>query len=84
MVPPLVINIFSQDSEMRAPADIARRLIKAIVGIFALKIASLIWVAASNRPPKVSISKIITFALSFSAISILRSINGGRPKSIVS
>jgi len=83
-VAPLVIIIFSQDKDIKAPAEIALLLIKAIVGIFVSKMASLICVAASKRPPKVSISKIIAEALSLSANLILLEIKGGRPKSIVS
>ena len=80
---PGVIKIESQLREMSAPADIARLLIKAIVGILLSKIISLIWVAASTRPPKVSISKMIAFALFSSASSTTRWIKCGRPISIV-
>ena len=40
--PPPVINIFSQDNDIKEPAEIARRLINATVSISDPKIASLI------------------------------------------
>ena len=40
--PPPVINIFSQDNEISAPAEIARLFINATVGTSAPKIASFI------------------------------------------
>ena len=83
MVPPPVIYIFSQDKEINAPAEIARLLIKATVNTSEASIASLICVAASTLPPKVSISKMIAAALSSSAALIVLSINGGKPRSIV-
>ena len=67
---------------MSAPAEIARRFIKAMVGTFEPRIASLIWVAASTRPPKVLISKITALALLASASSRALSMKGGSPRSI--
>ncbi len=55
-----------------------------MVGISVSDIESLICVAASTRPPKVSISKIINSLLLDSAISIARLTKLGIPKSIVS
>ena len=54
-----------------------------MVGISVSDIESLICVAASTRPPKVSISKIINSLLLDSAISIARLTKLGIPKSIV-
>ena len=61
--------IFSHDSDISAPADFVQNLllIKAIVVILELRIASFICVAASTLPPKVFISKIIASAFSDSA-----------------
>ena len=74
MEAPPVIYIFSQDKEISAPADMALRLINATVSRSESKMASLIWVAASTRPPKVSISKMTARALFFSASASSREI----------
>ena len=77
------MKTFSQDKDINAPADIARRLMNATVMISVPKIASLICVAASTLPPNVLISNIIALAfLDFASSSILF-IKGGKPRSIV-
>ena len=67
IVPPLVIYILSHDIDINAPAEIARRFINATVSIGESNIASFICVAASTRPPKVSISNITATAPSAAA-----------------
>ena len=61
---------------MSAPAEIARLFINATVTTLLSKIISLIFVAASILPPKVSISKIIEQSISLQGQTIEnRSIN---------
>ena len=55
-----------------------------MVSISVDDIASFICVAASTRPPKVSMSKIINEALSVSAKLIARVTKPGMPRSITS
>ena len=69
---PGVIKIESQLREIKAPAEMARLLIKAIVVTLLSKIMSLIWVAASTLPPKVSISNMMAWALCSAASSTTR------------
>jgi hypothetical protein len=73
--------IFSHARAIKAPADQALSFIKAMVVMGVLRIASLIFVAASTLPPKVSISNIKAFALGCSLI--LLSTKEERPNSIV-
>lgn len=65
---------------MSAPAEIPR-LIKAIVLSSVSRIISLISMAASTRPPNVSMSKIIAAASASSASLTARSTKLARPRS---
>ena len=67
MEAPGVIKIESQLREIKAPAEMARLLIKAMVVTLLSKMMSLICVAASTLPPKVSISNMMALALFVSA-----------------
>jgi len=69
---PGTIIILSHEIAIRAPAEMARLLINAIVRRSVPIIASLICVAASTLPPKVLILKIIASAFASSASETTR------------
>ena len=67
MVLPGAMTICLVASDIKAPAEIAFLLMKAIVFIFVSISLSLILTAESNLPPKVSISRIRASAFALSA-----------------
>jgi len=72
IVPPPLMTMRSAASAMRAPAEIARLLTKAMVGTDVVSSASRICTAASTRPPKVLISSTTAAALAVAASSSTR------------